>query len=57
MNPQVSHILDDPLDVWREYSVVSQPTMVFVAADGTQELHAGGIDANDLLDRVRALAP
>ena len=56
MNPQVSHVLDEPLELWVDYEVLTQPTMVFVSADGTQDLHSGGIDAQDLLDRAKELA-
>ena len=56
MNPQVAHILDEPLDVWRDREVLTQPSMIFIDADGNSTLHSGGIDAMDLLNRAKELA-
>ncbi len=56
IKPAVSHILDEPLDIWSDYEVLTQPSMVFVSGDGTREIHSGAIDAFDLRDRVEALA-
>ena len=56
MNPPVSHVLDDPLTVWGENRVLSNPTMVFVDSDGTKTTHTGGIDPMDLLERAKEMA-
>lgn len=56
MSTQISHVLEDPGDLWLEYGVLSQPAMVFVDADGTQTLHTGGLGPQDLLSRVKELA-
>ena len=56
MRPPVSHVLDDPDDVWLDYGVTSQPTMVFVAADGTTERRTGALGPQGLLARVEDLA-
>lgn len=56
MRPQVSHILDDPIRVWQERQVLTQPSMIFIDADGTATLHSGSIDAMDLLNRAKELA-
>lgn len=56
IKPPVSHVLEQPLDIWTEFEVITQPSMVFVSADGTQEIHSGAIDAFDLLERAEALA-
>lgn len=56
MSTQISHVLDDPGSVWTEHSVLSQPTTIFVSADGTTETHVGGLGPQTLLERVKALA-
>lgn len=56
MSTPISHVFDDPGSVWVEHGVVSQPTMVFVAADGTVDVHTGGLGPQGLLERVKALA-
>ncbi len=56
MSTQVSHVLDDPGGLWSEYDVLSQPTMVFVAADGSIERSTGALGPQGLLARVEELA-
>lgn len=56
MSTQVSHVFDDPGALWVEYGVLSQPTTIFVAADGTLDVHTGGLGPQSLLERVKALA-
>jgi hypothetical protein len=56
MSTPIPHVLDDPQDLWLEYRVLSQPTMVFIAADGTIETHTGGLGPQGLLERVTELA-
>jgi len=55
MSSPIPHVLDDPGELWRTYGVISQPTMVFVAADGTQETHTGGLGPQRLVERLEAL--
>lgn len=56
MRPPISHVLADPAELWVEYGVTSQPTMVFIAADGSTETHVGALGPRDLLERVVELA-
>jgi len=56
MSTQVSHVLDNPDEFWIAHEVTSNPTMVFVAADGSTERHQGGLGPQELLERVEALA-
>lgn len=56
MNPPVSHVLDNPLTVWGENNVLTNPSMVFVESDGTRTIHSGGIDAMELLERAKEMA-
>ena len=56
MSTQISHVLDDPGELWLTHGVVSQPTMIFVAADGTTEMHTGALGPQGLVDRLKALA-
>lgn len=56
MSTQVSHIFDDPGELWVEHQVLSQPTTIFVAADGKTEVHTGGLGPQALLERVQAIA-
>lgn len=56
MSTQVSHVFSDPGEFWVEYQVLSQPTTIFVHADGTIETHTGGLGPQGLLERVQAIA-
>lgn len=56
MSTQVSHVFDDPGALWVEHQVLSQPTTIFVAADGTTEVHTGGLGPQGLLERVQSIA-
>lgn len=56
MSTQISHVLDDPGELWLEHSVASQPTMVFVSADGTTDAHLGGLGPAKLVERLKTLA-
>lgn len=56
MSTQISHVLDDPGELWDEYGITSQPSMVFVAADGSWERRTGALGPQGLLERVRDLA-
>ncbi|MGI9605485.1 MAG: TlpA family protein disulfide reductase [Acidimicrobiales bacterium] len=56
MSTPIPHVLANAGEVWVEYGVVSQPTMIFVAADGSTEAHTGGLGPQGLLERVEALA-
>lgn len=55
MKVQIPHVLDQPFEIWEEYGVHSQPSMVFVNADGTFERHTGRLDPPDLLERANLL--
>jgi len=52
MSTQISHVLEDPAEFWQRFEVVSQPAMVFIAADGSAERVVGGTNAQALLQRV-----
>ena len=56
MSTPIPHVLDDPQDLWIEHGVLSQPTMVFIAADGSTETHVGTLGPQRLLERVTELA-
>ncbi len=56
MSSPIPHVLDDPADVWIEYEITSQPSMVFVNADGTYERHVGALGPQGLLEKLEALA-
>lgn len=55
MRVQIPHVLDEPFEIWEDYGVHSQPSMVFINADGTWERHTGRFDPPDLLVRANAL--
>jgi len=55
MSTPVPHILEGAGELWRDYGVTSQPTMVFVAADGSIERHAGALGPQRLLERLNQL--
>jgi len=56
MSTQISHVFADPGALWAEHGVLSQPTTIFVAADGTEEYHTGGLGPQGLLEKVEQLA-
>ncbi len=56
MSSPISHVLDDPGALWDEFAISSQPSMVFVAADGTWERRTGALGNTRLLERVKAMA-
>ena len=56
MSSPIPHVLDDPGALWEEFAISSQPSMVFVAADGTWERRTGAIGNTGLLQRVKDLA-
>lgn len=55
MSTPVSHVLDNPGELWENYGVSSQPSMVFITADGTFERSAGALGPQGLLSRIEAL--
>ena len=55
MSTQISHVLDEPGELWGSYGVVSQPTMIFVDADGNRTTHTGGLGPQKLVERLQAL--
>ena len=55
MSSQIPHVLVEAGEVWADFGIVSQPSMVFVAADGSWERDVGRQDPNDLLARSREL--
>ncbi len=56
MDGNISHILKDPAELWAEHGVVTQPAMVFVAADGTTEVRFRSSGRTGLLWRIEELA-
>jgi len=54
MRVQIPHVLEASSAVWAQYDVVSQPSMVFVNADGTWERRLGRHDPIELLDLANA---
>ena len=55
MDGDTSHVLEDPAELWVEHGVISQPAMVFVAADGTTTMHLGTGGRTGLLWRIEDL--
>jgi len=49
MKVQVPHVLKNSREIWDQYEVHSQPTMVFVNSDGTFEQRLGRHDPPELL--------
>lgn len=56
MSTQVSQVLENPAEFWANNLVLSQPTTIFVASDGSLEVHTGGLGPQKLLERVQALS-
>ncbi len=56
MSTQVSHVLEEPDEFWVAHRVTSNPTVVFVSADGSAEAHVGALGPQGLLERVEALS-
>ena len=56
MSSPIAHVLTNPGDLWTDFEVLSQPTMVFVAADGQATLKVDSPGPQILLERVNALA-
>lgn len=56
MRTQVSHVFDDPVAIWNEQGVTSQPGWVFVSADGTAERVPGSMPSRELLARLEDMA-
>lgn len=50
------HIADESGQVWVDFGVIVQPSYAFVQQDGTVELITGGIPADNLAERLEALA-
>ncbi len=49
------HLADSDGSLWSRFGVVSQPSFVFVRADGTAETVPGGLSEAELKDRADAL--
>ena len=56
MSSPIPHVLDNPGALWEEFAITSQPSMVFVAADGTWERRTGATGNTGLLERVKQMA-
>ena len=56
MRTQVSHVFDNPDEIWIEQRITNQPGWVFVSADGTPERVTGNVASRDLIARLEALA-
>ncbi len=50
------HVVDGDGGLWARFGVVSQPAFVFVAGDGTAQSFMGSLPADQLRQRVSALA-
>ena len=55
MSTPISHVLDTPGDVWHEYAILSQPSWVFVSADGSVDTLVGSLGPQGLVDRLESL--
>jgi len=56
MSTQISHVLDDPDEFWIAHGVSGNPATVFVAADGSTEIHLGTLGPQGFVERLEALA-
>jgi hypothetical protein len=56
MSTPIAHVLDDPGAVWTDNEVVSNPTWVFVAADGSRVRLVTSLGPQRLIERLEALA-
>jgi thiol-disulfide isomerase/thioredoxin len=52
----LQHLVDADGSLWQRFGVVTQPSFVFVAPDGSTELFAGALGADELRNRASALA-
>ncbi len=50
------HVVDADGSLWQRFGVVSQPSFVFVAADGSAESFAGSLPADQLRQKASSLA-
>jgi hypothetical protein len=50
------HLVDADGSLWARFGVVSQPSFVFVGADGSAKTVVGSLDGQALTERVTALA-
>ena len=55
MSTPISHVLDRPGDIWHEHGILSQPSWVFVAADGSVDVLVGSLGPQGLVDRLESL--
>lgn len=56
MRTQVSHVFDNPDEIWVEHGVINQPGWVFVSADGEAEPVTGTVPSRELFARLEVLA-
>ena len=52
----LQHVVDEDGSLWQRFRVVNQPSFAFVGADGSVELFAGALGAEELRVRASALA-
>lgn len=52
----LQHLVDADGSLWQRFRVVNQPSFAFVDPDGTVELFAGALGAEQLRERASALA-
>lgn len=50
-----THVADSDGTLWTQFGVVSQPSFVFVSADGSAERVTGGLDAGQLRQAAESL--
>ncbi|MGV8964643.1 MAG: redoxin domain-containing protein [Cellulomonas sp.] len=49
------HVVDDDGSLWQRFGVISQPAFAFIAPDGTVEVFAGALGADELRERAQSL--
>lgn len=49
------HLLDPDLEIWREFSIRSQPAFAFINDDGTVESRVGAMGLEGLTERITEL--
>lgn len=55
MSTQIPHVIDGAADLWIEHGISSQPSMVFVSADGSTDVRVGSLGPQGLQNRAQAL--
>jgi hypothetical protein len=50
-----SHIIDETGEIWQNFRIVSQPSFIFLDANGESETHLGALGVDGLTERLDRL--